>query len=109
MNDVGVHDEERLTCYLHLSRWRRPLPERQRLSFRAKISTTPNSSRSAPERGIGSLPDDRFLDTQMENIKRGGTVENAVAYELDDLKTPVDLVAVEVLGDEIGRMQYEIE
>ena len=42
---------------------------------------------------MGSLPDDRFLDSQTENIKKGGTVENAIAYELDDLVTPVDLVA----------------
>ena len=47
---------------------------------------------------MGSLPDDRFLDSQTENIKKGGTVENAAAYELDDLVTPVELVATEGLG-----------
>lgn len=41
---------------------------------------------------VGSLPDDNFTDTQMEEIKIGGTVENAIAYELDDLETPVELI-----------------
>lgn len=56
------------------------------------------------------LPDDRFLDSQMENIKKGGTVENAVSYELDDLKTPVDLVANDSLGldDDIGKATYNL-
>jgi hypothetical protein len=50
-----------------------------------------------------TLPDDRFLDSQTENIKKAGTVENAMAYELDDLHTPVDLVATEGLDTVIGR------
>ena len=59
---------------------------------------------------VGGLPDDRFLDSQMETIKKGGTVENAVAYELDDLKTPVDLVASTDLGmTEIGKVTYQLK
>ena len=59
---------------------------------------------------IGSLPDDRFLDTQMESIKQGGTVENAVAYELDDLTTPVELIATDGLADdEIGRQTFALQ
>ncbi len=57
---------------------------------------------------MGSLPDDRFLDSQSENIKKGGTVENAMAYELDDLVTPVDLVATEGLDDVIGKATYKL-
>ena len=59
---------------------------------------------------VGMLPDDRFLDSQMENIKKGGTVENAVAYELDDLKTPVDLVPNDSLGldNDIGKATYNL-
>lgn len=58
---------------------------------------------------VGSLPDDRFLSTQMEKIKKGGTVENAVAYELDDETTAVDLVASNDLGaTEIGKMTYPL-
>lgn len=56
---------------------------------------------------VAGLPDNRFLQTQSENIKKGGTVESAVAYELDDLKTPVDLVASVNLGlDTIGKVTY---
>lgn len=59
---------------------------------------------------VGSLPDDRFGESQTETIKKGGTVENAIAYELDDLKTPVDLVASDDLGmTEIGRVTYELK
>ncbi len=54
------------------------------------------------------IPDDRFLDSQSENIKKGGTVEDAVAYELDDLVTPVDLVATELLGEVIGKATYKL-
>ena len=54
------------------------------------------------------LPDDRFLDSQLEAIKQGGTVENAMAYELDDTTTPVDLVASELFTDEIGRTTYDL-
>lgn len=57
---------------------------------------------------VGSLPDDRFLDSQTETIKKGGTVESAIAYELDDLTTPVDLVASEGFGDELGRTTYQL-
>lgn len=59
---------------------------------------------------VGSLPDDKFGDSQMENIKKGGTVENAIAFELDDVKTPVDLVASNDLGmTEIGKITYKLK
>lgn len=58
---------------------------------------------------MGSLPDDAFTESQMETIKEGGTVENAMAYELDDLTTPVELVASDDLGmTEIGRETYPV-
>lgn len=57
---------------------------------------------------VGSLPDAAFLDTQTENIKAGGTLSNAIAYELDDTTTPVDLVAGGMIGDEIGRMSFNL-
>lgn len=59
---------------------------------------------------VGGLPDDRFLETQMETIKKGGTVENAIAYELDDEITPVDLVASTDLGvTELGKTSYKLQ
>jgi hypothetical protein len=58
---------------------------------------------------VGALPDERFLDTQTEVIKKGGTVENAIAYELDDLTTPVELVASGDLGlSTIGKVTYPL-
>ena len=73
--------------------------------FSAYQDNNPNAEN---ELEVGSLPDDRFLESQMENIKNGGTVENAVAYELDDLVTPVDLVASEAFGDDIGKATYKL-
>ncbi|SFT96300.1 DUF5067 domain-containing protein [Arthrobacter sp. ov118] len=59
---------------------------------------------------VGSLPDDRFLSSQTEKIKKGGTVENAIAYELDDETTAVDLVASSDLGaTEIGKVTYKLK
>jgi Domain of unknown function (DUF5067) len=75
-------------------------------NFKTYQDNNPNAEN---ELDVGSLPDDRFLDSQTENIKKGGTVENAVAYELDDLHTPVDLVATDILGDEgIGKARYTL-
>lgn len=69
-----------------------------------------NNPNSVNELEVAGLPDDRFLDTQLENIKKDGTVENAIAYELDDLETPVTLVANQGIdGKELGRKDYEIK
>ena len=69
-----------------------------------------NNPNAENKLGVGSLPDERFLDSQMENIKNGGTVENAMAYELDDETTPVDLVASDNFGmTDIGKMTYNLK
>ena len=58
---------------------------------------------------VASFPDERFLDTQMENIKKDGTVECAMAYTLDDLTTPVVLKATRgILGEDLGEQTFEI-
>ena len=75
------------------------------LHFNAYQDNNPNAENQLD---VGSLPDDRFLESQMENIKKGGTVEDAVAYELDDLHTPVDLVATEGLDQVIGKATYKL-
>lgn len=76
--------------------------------FSAYQDNNPNAEN---ELDVAGLPDDRFLDSQSENIKKGGTVENAVAYELDDVTTPVELVANDSLGfgDDLGRVTYELK
>lgn len=62
------------------------------------------------ELNVGSDPDERFIDTSFENIKKDGTVEDAIAYELDDLETPVLLKATKGIGGrEIGSKEYSIK
>ncbi|WP_159576170.1 DUF5067 domain-containing protein [Microbacterium sp. 8M] len=69
-----------------------------------------NNPDSVNELHVASLPDQAFLETQMEEIKKGGTVANAVAYALDDETTPVDLVALRnVKQTEIGRMTLTLK
>lgn len=70
-----------------------------------------NNPNAMNELDVSSLPpDDAFLGTQTETIKKGGTVEDAVAYELDDQTTPVELVASDDLGfTEIGRKTYPVK
>lgn len=69
-----------------------------------------NNPNSVNELEVGMLPDDKFLNTQLEVIKKDGTVENAIAYELDDLETPVTLVATQgIEGKELGRQDFEVK
>lgn len=59
---------------------------------------------------VASLPDEQYLDSQLETIKKDGTVANAVAYELDDLETPVTLVATQGIGGEkLGEQKFDVE
>lgn len=75
--------------------------------FTAYQDNNPNAENKLD---VGSLPDSKFLDSQTEKIKKGGTVENAIAYELDDETTPVDLVASNDLGmTNIGKMTYKLK
>lgn len=75
--------------------------------FRAYQDNNPNAEN---ELEPGMLPDERFGESQMEKIKKGGTVANAVSYELDDSTTPVKLVAGGMFGDsEIGSMTFELK
>lgn len=76
-------------------------------SFSAFQDNDPNAEN---ELNIGSLPDSAFLDTQVEKIKQGGTVPNAVAYELTDTTTAVELVASLDFGNtEVGSMTVELQ
>ncbi|WNO29728.1 hypothetical protein [Bacillus phage SDFMU_Pfc] len=69
-----------------------------------------NNPNSVNKLSVGMSPDDRFLETQLETIKKGGTVPDAIAYELDDLETPVTLVATQgIAGKELGKQDYQIK
>ncbi|MDV2474353.1 DUF5067 domain-containing protein [Rhodococcus zopfii] len=75
--------------------------------FQAYQDNDPNAENKL---SVGSLPDDAFLDSQTSKIKKGGTVSNAIAYELSDTTTPVQLVASTLAGqDEIGSMTFELK
>lgn len=74
------------------------------VSFEAYQDNDPNLVNKL---GVGMLPDSAFLDSQTAAIKPGGTVPNAVAYELSDLTTPVELAAI-YGGDEVGRMTFNL-
>ncbi len=69
-----------------------------------------NNPNAINELEMGMLPDEQFLDTQSEIIKQGGTVANAVAYELDDDTTPVTLKATKgIMGEDLGEQDFEIK
>jgi hypothetical protein len=69
-----------------------------------------NNPNAVNKLNVGALPDDQFLDTQLETIKKDGTVKNAVAYELDDLETPVTLIATQgISGDKLGEQIYNLK
>ena len=75
--------------------------------FKAIQDNNPNS---VNELEVSSLPDQQFLDSQMEDIKQGGTVSHAIGYKLDDNTTPVTLVARQGLGgDKLGEQTFEIK
>ncbi|MEV8265742.1 MULTISPECIES: DUF5067 domain-containing protein [unclassified Microbacterium] len=69
-----------------------------------------NDPNAVNELNVGMLPDQQFLDSQIQDIKKGGTVANAVAYELDDETTPVELVASNDFGmTEIGSATFTLQ
>ena len=68
-----------------------------------------NNKDSVNELDIGSLPDEKFLDSQSDKIKIGGTVDMAVSYELDDTTTPVKLTAKDMVTDKtLGSMTFKL-
>lgn len=67
-----------------------------------------NDPNKVNELSVGSLPDSAFLDSQLSDIKPGGTVSNAVAYELSDSETPVTLTAKSFVK-EFGKKDFEIK
>ena len=69
-----------------------------------------NNSDTVNELEVGSFYDPELTDSLLEKIKQGGTASGAVAYELDDESTPVELVAKDNFGQtEIGRQTFELD
>lgn len=74
--------------------------------FTAYQDTDPNQ---VNELEIAMLPDDAYLDSQMETIKEGATAPCAVAYDLDSDTVPVVLKANRGIGGEdLGEQTFEI-
>lgn len=74
--------------------------------FEAVQDNNPNAVNTLE---VGALPDEQFLDSQLETIKKDGTVPHAIAYELDDLETPVTLIATQGIGgDKLGEQTFKI-
>lgn len=74
-------------------------------NFRAYQDNNPNFL-NALDIGMQSNAD--YYDTEYEQIKKGGTVENVITYELDDEETPVTLVAKDYYGNEVGSKDFDI-
>ena len=69
-----------------------------------------NNSDTVNELEVGSFYDPELTDSLLEKIKKDGTASGAVAYELDDESTPVELVAKDNFGqNEIGRQTFELD
>lgn len=75
------------------------------MNFKAVQDNDPNA---VNELQIAPLPDKQFLNSQTSEIKPGGTVANAVAYELTDTTTPVKLTAKDMMGTEYGSFEYKL-
>lgn len=76
------------------------------LNFNAVQDNDPNKVNKL---SITSLPDEQFLDSQTAEIKPGGTVANAVAYELSDDTTPVVVSAETIIGNKLGETTINIK
>lgn len=75
------------------------------MNFEAVQDNDPNK---VNELNVASLPDEAFLDSQSADIKPGGTVSNAMAYDLTDNETPVTLIA-KSFSEEFGKKDFEIK
>lgn len=75
------------------------------MSFQVVQDNDPNAVNTL---NMGMLPDEQFMDSQLQQIKVGGTVSNAVAYELDDTTTPVTVTAQDILGNQYGSQEFAI-
>lgn len=68
-----------------------------------------NDPNQVNELNVGGHPDPGTMDSQLEKIKKGGTAPGAIAFELSDTTTPVQLVAADNFGmTEIGRLTIEV-
>lgn len=67
-----------------------------------------NDPNKVNELKTGMCPDSAMTDNQMADIKPGGTISCAIAYELTDTTTPVELKAGALFGDGFGSQTFDI-
>lgn len=82
--------------------------------YLAAFEATQEDDNSERKLDVGITPmNDKYkfaTDVQTDNIKKGGTVKSAIAYDLKDMKTPVILHATKGLGGEqLGTIKVELE
>ena len=69
-----------------------------------------NNKNYVNELDMSGAPDERYYNTQLKRIKKGGTVTNAISYQLSDKKTPVKLVATKGYDEKkLGSKTYKIK
>ena len=73
-------------------------------------ATQDTSKNYVNELNVVGNPDAKYYDTQLKRIKKGGTLANAIAYELKNTKTPVKLTAYKGIGGKkLGSKTYKIK
>lgn len=80
----------------------------------AIFEATQDSKDTIRKLDVGMLPQTSkyktFLDTQNDIIKKDGTLKNGIAYDLEDITTPVILKATKGIGGEnLVEIEIKIE
>lgn len=80
----------------------------------AVFEATQDTKHTVHKLNVGGLPNlekyTPFLDTQLDTIKKDGTLKNGIAYDLEDTTTPVILKATKgVNGEKLGEIKVNIE
>ncbi|UPQ86053.1 DUF5067 domain-containing protein [Ignavigranum ruoffiae] len=74
------------------------------LNFKAIQDNDPNKINK-----LEYITPKEYQEDEMAEIKPGGVVRSAVAYKLTDEKTPVTLLAEDILGNNFGKEEYKIK
>lgn len=83
-------------------------------AWQAAFEATQDSKDAERKLQIGASPFDgkykEMIERQLDNIKKGGTVEGVVAYDLEDTETPVKLTAHQGSGGkELGTKTIKLK
>lgn len=76
------------------------------MNFEAVQDNDPNK---VNELQVTTLPDEKYINDQSAEIKPGGKISSAIAYELSDTETPVTLTAQSMMGDQFGSAEFPVK